>query len=130
MDTDQLPSSYSHIHFAFGEISSDYRVIISSVKDQFNIFAYQTSFKNTLSFGGWSFSSSLDFYPIFLNTVLDANRLAFAQSVVSFVTDNNLDGVDFGWEYPDAPDIPGNKYLYIASKYYSRLITKVKFFMI
>ncbi|EEA25067.1 conserved hypothetical protein [Talaromyces marneffei ATCC 18224] len=107
MNADQLPSSYSHIHFAFGEIASDYTVDISSIEDQFKTFANQTNFKKILSFGGWSFSTSLDSYPIFRDTVSDTNRLAFAQNLVSFVAENNLDGVDFDWEYPDAPDIPG-----------------------
>jgi GH18 family chitinase len=39
--------------------------------------------------------------------VTDANRLTFAQSVVDTVKKYNLDGVDFDWEYPGAPDIPG-----------------------
>lgn len=36
-----------------------------------------------------------------------ANRQTFAESVVSVVKQYNLDGVDFDWEYPGAPDIPG-----------------------
>lgn len=28
-------------------------------------------------------------------------------NVINFVNDNELDGVDFDWEYPSAPDIPG-----------------------
>lgn len=31
----------------------------------------------------------------------------FVNAVVAFVENNNLDGVDFDWEYPGAPDIPG-----------------------
>lgn len=29
-----------------------------------------------------------------------ANRYQFAQNVVKFLNDNDLDGVDFDWEYP------------------------------
>lgn len=28
-------------------------------------------------------------------------------TLLQFVVNNNLDGVDFDWEYPGAPDIPG-----------------------
>ncbi|KAF9894255.1 hypothetical protein FE257_007757 [Aspergillus nanangensis] len=34
-------------------------------------------------------------------------REMFANAVVAFFKDNKLDGVDFDWEYPAAPDIPG-----------------------
>ncbi|RDH35419.1 glycoside hydrolase family 18 protein [Aspergillus welwitschiae] len=107
MNASQLPSAYSHVHYAFGEITSDFNVDISGSEDQFKAFAALRSFKRILSFGGWSFSTSLGSYPIFRQGVTDANRLTFAQNVVSFVNDYNLDGVDFDWEYPDAPDIPG-----------------------
>lgn len=36
-----------------------------------------------------------------------ANADNFANNVVDFINTNNLDGVDFDWEYPGAPDIPG-----------------------
>jgi hypothetical protein len=39
--------------------------------------------------------------------VTAANRTAFVQSVVSFIKQYNLDGVDFSWEYPGASDIQG-----------------------
>lgn len=107
MDTSQLPSSYSHLHFAFGQISSDFNVNLEGYQDQFEQFAKLTYFKCILSFGCWSFSTDLDSYPIFREGVTDANRLTFAQNVVAFVEEYNLDGVDFDWEYLGAPDIPG-----------------------
>lgn len=33
--------------------------------------------------------------------------MKMAQSIASFIKDNDLDGVDIDWEYPGAPDIPG-----------------------
>ena len=38
--------------------------------------------------------------------MLPSNRDTFATNVAKFLSDNNLDGVDFDWEYPGAPDIP------------------------
>lgn len=57
------------------------------------------------SFGGWSFSTDADTLPIFRQGVTPENRQLFATNVVKFINDNNLDGVDFDWEYPGAPDI-------------------------
>ncbi|KAJ5703414.1 glycoside hydrolase family 18 protein [Penicillium malachiteum] len=110
MNASQLPSSYSHIHFAFGGITDDYQVDLSTSQDQFNEFVNMNSFKKILSFGAETpanINDSLDSYPIFRDSVSDANRLTFAQSLVSTVNEYDLDGVDFDWEYPDAPDIPG-----------------------
>ena len=59
-----------------------------------------------MSFGGWSFSTEQDTYPIFRQGVTGAQRQAFAANVANFVKAHGLDGVDFDWEYPGAPDIP------------------------
>lgn len=107
MKASQLPTSYSHIHFAFGAITDNYQVDLSKVKDQFTEFVSLSGFKRILSFGGWSFSTSQDSYPIFRQAVTPAQRQSFAQSVVSTVKKYDLDGVDFDWEYPGASDIPG-----------------------
>ncbi|KAL6895403.1 glycoside hydrolase family 18 protein [Trichoderma longibrachiatum] len=56
------------------------------------VFANSTGFKRILSFGGWSFSTSADSAPIFRHGT---------------IKQYNLDGVDFDWEYPGAPDLPG-----------------------
>ncbi|KAH8429504.1 uncharacterized protein LDX57_007166 [Aspergillus melleus] len=72
-------TKYTHIHFAFAGIIHDYHVNVSAVQDKFDIFV----------------------------GVTDANRQVFADNVVNFIQEHNLDGVDFDWEYPGAPDIPG-----------------------
>jgi chitinase len=54
--------------------------------------------KKIMSFGGWSFSTDSDTYPIFRQGVTDAQRRQFADNVVQFVNEYNLDGVDFDWE--------------------------------
>ncbi|OTA05019.1 hypothetical protein A9Z42_0056530 [Trichoderma parareesei] len=108
MDASQLPTSYTHIHYAFGSITKDFQVDLSATLDQFQIFANSTGFKRILSFGGWSFSTSQDSAPIFQQGVTDANRQTFAESVVNVIQQYNLDGVDFDWEYPGATDIKGS----------------------
>lgn len=121
MAAEQIPTTYSHIHFSFAEVTFDFQVDVLSISGSFKAFVAQTGFKKVLSFGGWSFSTSAGSYAIFREGVTDANRLRFAQSVVAVVADNNLDGkmpnpcstepieltslhqfsgVDFDWEYP------------------------------
>ncbi|KAM3566265.1 hypothetical protein ARSEF4850_000773 [Beauveria asiatica] len=98
---------YTHIHFAFGNITNDYKADVSGAQDQFEKFKALKNVKRILSFGGWSFSTDADTAPIFRKGVTDAQRQAFATNVVSFIKHHGLDGVDFDWEYPGAPDIPG-----------------------
>ncbi|RJE17560.1 hypothetical protein PHISCL_10105 [Aspergillus sclerotialis] len=101
---------WSHVHFAFANVTEDFDVDVSSVKDEFEAFTKLKTPRaqpRVLSFGGWSFSTALDSYAIFRKGVTDAQREKFATNVVNFAKDNNLNGLDFDWEYPGAPDIPG-----------------------
>lgn len=96
---------YNVVHFAFGGISDDWDVDVSAVQDDFDYFAQMPGdFKKIISFGGWSFSTSQDSYPIFRQGVQKANRQTFAKNVVAFVKKHNLDGADFDWEYPGVSD--------------------------
>jgi chitinase len=103
------PTAYTHIHFAFASVTSAFAVDVSASQDAFTDFVQMNGPKKILSFGGWSFSTDADSYPIFREGVTDMNRLEFANNVVQFVENYGLDGVDFDWEYPGAPDIPGRK---------------------
>ncbi|KAL4944052.1 hypothetical protein BDV06DRAFT_220629 [Aspergillus oleicola] len=55
---------------------------------------------------GWAFCVEQGTYMIFREGVKPENRVAFANNVVDFVNNHGLDGVDFDWEYPAAPDLP------------------------
>ncbi|GLA97771.1 hypothetical protein AtubIFM61612_001995 [Aspergillus tubingensis] len=102
--------AWDHIHFAFANITESFEVDVSSVQDEFEQFRkFKSAGKKpkVLSFGGWSFSTDLDSYAIFRKGVTDEQRSLFASNVAKFADDNDLDGLDFDWEYPGAPDIPG-----------------------
>lgn len=102
--------TWDHIHFAFANITDDFEVDISSVENEFDQFKkYSSPGKKpkVLSFGGWSFSTDMDSYAIFRKGVTDEQRSLFASNVAKFADSNDLDGLDFDWEYPGAPDIPG-----------------------
>ena len=73
---------------------------MGKLQPMFEDFKKLTGVKKIISFGGWSFSTEADTFPIFREGVTAAQRQTFANNVVKFVVDNNLDGVDFDWEYP------------------------------
>ena len=101
MDVDMIDTSkYTHIHFAFAEVTRDFKVDISKVNDQFERFKAMSGVKKIISFGGWDFSALPGTYSILREAVKPENREKFKNSVVDFVNEHNLDGVDLDWEYP------------------------------
>ncbi|RKL01467.1 hypothetical protein BFJ71_g5244 [Fusarium oxysporum] len=107
--TSAFMSGWTHVHFAFANITSDYKVSVQDTYGQFKNFKGLKGIKRIIAFGGWSFSVGVDTYTILCEAVKPANREAFANEVVRFVKDHDLDGVDFDWEYPGgSPDEPGN----------------------
>ncbi|MCJ1310400.1 hypothetical protein MMC25_004064 [Agyrium rufum] len=97
----------THVHFGFGNLTSDWQVDVSGIQDQFEGLLELQSVKRVISLGGWAFSRDPGTYRVFRTSVESANRQTFAQNVVKFIVDNDLDGVAFDWEYPGAQDIPG-----------------------
>ncbi|KAJ2980185.1 hypothetical protein NQ176_g2789 [Zarea fungicola] len=106
MDITTIPDAYTDVHYAFAGITKDFQVDVSQYADVFAKFRTIKQ-RKVVSFGGWSFSTDADTFPIFRLGVTDSQRQQFASNVANFVSSNNLDGVDFDWEYPGAPDIPG-----------------------
>ncbi|KAG5804982.1 hypothetical protein H9Q74_010194 [Fusarium xylarioides] len=104
--TSAFTSGWTHVHFAFANITSDYKVSVKDTYGQFKNFKGLKGIKRIIAFGGWSFSVGVDTYTILREAVKPSNREAFANEVVRFVKDHDLDGVDFDWEYPGAPDLP------------------------
>lgn len=102
MSVDAVPSNYTHLHFAFANVTSDFKPEITdeSVQEQFEIFKGMSDIKKIISFGGWDFSTAPGTYSILREAALPAHRDTFAKNVVAFVNEHNLDGVDIDWEYP------------------------------
>ncbi|KAH9204631.1 putative glycosyl hydrolase, family 18 [Leptodontidium sp. 2 PMI_412] len=99
-------ATYTHIHFAFGNITSNFQVDVSGAQDEFDRFKKMTGIKKIISFGGWAFSTEPGTFKILREATKAANRNTFVTNLVNFVTSNGLDGIDLDWEYPGAPDIP------------------------
>ena len=100
---------YTHIHRSFATITKDWDVSIDDQYNQFPIFAALPGVKKILSFGGWGYSTDPATYEDIRNAMSPTNAGKFIDNIVSFLTKHGLDGVDFDWEYPGAPDIPGIK---------------------
>lgn len=91
---------YTHIHWAFGNITDSWEVDVSGLQEQFDGLKELKDIQKILSFGGWGFSTEPYTHKIFREGVKDGNRQVLAANVAKFVNDNDLDGVDFDWEYP------------------------------
>ncbi|KAE8385657.1 hypothetical protein BDV23DRAFT_190665 [Aspergillus alliaceus] len=121
MSVTEIPANkYSHVHFAFATVTSSFDVDISDIEYQFRKFVKMSGFKKILSFGGWAFSTESGTFQRFRDATKREHRDTFVNNLVSFMSRQNLDGFDFDWEYPGAPDIPditpgspdeGNNYL-------------------
>ncbi|KAH7626010.1 hypothetical protein B0T09DRAFT_392288 [Sordaria sp. MPI-SDFR-AT-0083] len=110
MDASQIDTSaYTHIHFAFPNVTAgDFRIEITDplVKKQFERFKKLQGVKKVLSLGGWDFSALPGTFMILREAAQPANRDLFKRNIISFLNEHNLDGIDLDWEYPGAPDIP------------------------
>lgn len=110
-------SKYTHLHFGFADISSDYEISINdkTTNYQFHNFKYISGPKRIVSFGGWDFSTQASTYQILRQGTTALHRKKLATNIANFVKDNNLDGVDIDWEYPSvrmdlcAISLPGQK---------------------
>ncbi|KAF2416034.1 glycoside hydrolase [Tothia fuscella] len=96
---------YTHVHFAFPEITDDYRVDLGKLQSQFDKFRSAKGYKRIVAFGGWAFSTEPRTAHVFRNGVRPGNRERLAASLANIVIENNLDGIDFDWEYPGVPDM-------------------------
>ncbi|GAQ05331.1 hypothetical protein ALT_2652 [Aspergillus lentulus] len=108
MDVGQIDmDKYTHIHFAFADVTKDFNVDISAVKEQFDLFKGMSGVKKIISFGGWDFSTMPGTFNILREAVKPANRDIFQKNLVAFA--------------PDIPDIPpgdpeaGRDYYYLLS---------------
>ena len=96
---------YTHLAFSFAGISSSGLIEPYNGNSQEYIPKYASfnslktshpQLKTLIAVGGWTFSQSRFVYAASTPTT----RANFAQSVVTFLTDYNFDGIDIDWEYP------------------------------
>lgn len=106
--TDVDTSAYTHIHYSFVTINEDFTINTDDVADQLPFLVALTDIKRIITIGGWSFSTDASTYAIFRDAVSsETNRQTLISNLVDFLDQYDLDGVDWDWEYPGEPDIPG-----------------------
>ncbi|PTB66103.1 glycoside hydrolase family 18 protein [Trichoderma citrinoviride] len=98
---------YTHMHWAFGDIKSDFSVYINDTHHQWDGFMGLKNVKKIVSFGGWGFSTGVASYDVLRKAMTPENRERFVSNLVAFAKKMGIDGIDIDWEYPGAPDIPG-----------------------
>jgi chitinase len=110
MSVEQLPlDKLTHIIFSFTEVV-DNKMIIKNpnnepkLKDLADAKKNHPHLKVMVACGGWTGSKG------FSNMALTAeNRKVFVKSVIDFLKNYNLDGLDIDWEYPA---LPGDNNIY------------------
>lgn len=91
---------YTHVHWAFANITTAWDVDVSGAQEQFDGLLKLKNIQRILSFGGWGFSTDAQTHNIFRTGVRDGNRQLLALKIAAFILNHDLDGVDFDWEYP------------------------------
>lgn len=101
-------SAYTHIHFGFAGINQDWSINTTAIDLQLPFLQGLQGVKKILSIGGWDFCTDPSTYMIFRDVVAsESSRSTLVNNILDYLSENNFDGVDIDWEYPDEPDIPG-----------------------
>ena len=58
-------NQFTHIHFAFADVTPDFKVDVSKVQTQFDKFKALRKSKRIVAFGGWAASTSTTTFQIF-----------------------------------------------------------------
>ena len=93
------PTRLTHINFAFGRIEGGKVVlphpgVASNLAHLRSLKAKNPRLKVLLSVGGWEAEGFSD------AAASAVSRVAFADSIVTLLREQSLDGVDLDWEYP------------------------------
>jgi chitinase len=102
-------SKLTHINYAFALPNSN--GTLQAIPDPGKLsslvsLGHNNNVKVSLAIGGWNDGNDSAFEALAANA---GSRTTFVNSVLSVVSQYNLDGIDMDWEYPD-PGASGNNY--------------------
>lgn len=113
---EQIPKFiYTHLNFAFATIDPvSFEVKLASSSDE-DLVRRLTGLKAAdpglsvfVALGGWTFNDPGPTATTFGDIARsEANTKKFTNSLISFMSTYNFDGVDLDWEYPEATDRSG-----------------------
>ncbi|KEZ43433.1 hypothetical protein SAPIO_CDS4614 [Scedosporium apiospermum] len=90
-----IPDYFSHIHFAFADLTADYQLDVSRTSDQFEALKKMPN-KKIISIGiGEKFNSTMS---KMLHAGVQSDKAdLFSQSIGAFIDSHGLDGVSLAW---------------------------------
>lgn len=86
--TDIDTYAYSHVHFAFANITHDFKVSVDGARDEFERFKTLRRTQTIISIGGWALSKEAPPYSLFNDDITSADRETLAKNVASFIVSN------------------------------------------
>jgi chitinase len=97
MDITKIDTTkYTHVHYAFATLTSNFSISVNDYPDQWAKFLQLQGVKRIVSFGAGSVGDAL-----FRQGVTTKNIQGFANNLASFVKQTpQLDGIEFDWEFP------------------------------
>lgn len=117
MDPSQIPLGwYTHINFAFSLLDPIFFAMDPMSSDVASLYKQVTHLKSRtiglevwISIGGWAFNDPGKTRTTFSDLAASPEifQEEFFHSLITFMLNNNFDGVDIDWEYPVAKDRGG-----------------------
>ncbi|KGO56945.1 Chitinase II [Penicillium expansum] len=106
---------YSHINFAFATIDPETFEVKPADERDVELYTRVTDLKKGdpnlevfIAIGGWTFNDPGPTQTVFSDIARSvANQKKFINSLVSFMSTYDFDGMDLDWEYPEATDRNG-----------------------
>jgi GH18 family chitinase len=98
-------NEYTHIHYAFADVTQNFKISINSTLEEFQKFSKMTGFNRILSIGGWEFSFNENTRMILREGITATNRTKLADNIAGLVKEYDLDGIDIDWE-PEFDGMP------------------------
>jgi hypothetical protein len=97
--------NYTHMHWAFEDISEDLSIYVNDTHRQWDGFMKLKNVKKIVSFGGWGSSTEGGTYGIFRKAMEPKFRTDFVSNIVAFAEETGADGIDIDWEYPGVSSV-------------------------